>query len=120
MLPKQFSFELRKESSFFTKARKSFSSHFTYFFMPTQAAHTQAVVLVNKKVSAKATQRNALKRLLYQQLHEVLTQNAGAVLKWVVVPKKSALSQNTQALKDELELWFQRSNNDQKYEKKTV
>ncbi len=105
MLPKQYSFVLRQDRSFFQKARRSFSSHFTFFFQDVTSHTSQVIVLVSKKVSTKATTRNALKRMVYSTL-EPLIEEQGKHLKVVVVPKASALHLQKTAMQAELSEWY--------------
>lgn len=106
MLPKQYSFVLRKESSFFSKARRSFSPHFTYFFSPSKSRNSQVVVIVGKKTAAKATQRNKLKRQLYNSLYEIIKPEIKNAFKLVLVPKQKAVTQKKEVLQTELQQWF--------------
>lgn len=70
MLPKQYSFKLRRQRGFFDKAQRVFSRYFTLFVVP--AEKFGFVVVVPKKVVRLATGRNALKRKFESFLLEIL------------------------------------------------
>ncbi len=70
MLPKRYTFRLRKERGFFNKAQRFFSTYFTLFYVPAQSLRT--VVVVPKKVARLATGRTRLRRQFELCVLEIL------------------------------------------------
>lgn len=73
MLPKRLQFALRRDADFFSRAERRSTEYFTLFYTPTPSPEDglQAAVIVPKKVCVKATQRNAVKRIMSSVLTEV-------------------------------------------------
>jgi ribonuclease P protein component len=73
MLPKQLRFPLRQSKTFFHDARRVVSPPFLIYYQENSAGATaQAAVIVPKKVSKKAVERNRLKRIVHQELSSTL------------------------------------------------
>lgn len=70
MLPKQYSFKLRRQRGFFDKAQRVFSRYFTLFYVPAQTFGV--VVVIPKKVVKLATGRNKLKRKIESYILEIM------------------------------------------------
>jgi ribonuclease P protein component len=73
MLPKQLRFPLRQAKNFFHDARRVSSPPFLLYIENGLLSElARAAVIVPKKVSKKAVDRNALKRLVHQELSSTL------------------------------------------------
>lgn len=88
---------LRKSPDFFDLAHRSYHQLFTcwYIFEPTLSEPFQAAVVVGKKVSPLAVDRNKLKRRTLQILQHL---EAPIGLKTVLVMKHAALEVPTDSL----------------------
>lgn len=102
MLPKQYSFNLRRERGFFDKAQKVFSRYFTLFYIPSES-FGMTIVVPKKRVSL-ATKRNALKRKIAATAQVVIAEKNGSAASFFVclVAKSAAMDANKGDLEKEL------------------
>lgn len=70
MLPKRRKLNLRQHPHFFNLAKRQFFRFSTLFYLSdVNASGPLVTVVVPKKVSAKASRRNYLKRVVYQLIY---------------------------------------------------
>lgn len=65
MLPRKNRFKNRLDESFFKKAKRLYASNFTVFYLKTDFTDdSKIMIIVPKKVSNKAFERNLYKRII--------------------------------------------------------
>lgn len=97
MLPKSEKFALRHHPEFFQQAQKYTGTLLRVWYLPQ--VKTECSVIVSKKVSLSAVQRNALKRKCFTSLQELVLPT-GAI---VVTLFPSAITADQAQLKEALE-----------------
>ena len=102
MLPKQYSFQLRKQRSFFQKARRLFSPYFTLFSIPH--SELKAVVVIPKKIVKLASGRNAAKRRVHKAFTEMIMESPSISSGFLLcfMAKSAAIAADHENLKAEL------------------
>ncbi len=101
MLPKKLKLKLRDETDFFKKAKRGFSKSFTVFYQKSLAGPRVAVV-VPKKVSAKAVERNRIKRLMSAVASGVVATSPDVPYSMVLVAKATAGKMDDSELFEEM------------------
>lgn len=81
------------------KKKKVFQNLFSLVYTKNSEKLSKISVVVSKKISKKSTERNVLKRLIFDQFKDFTMKNKGFSV--VVYPKKEALT-NQNTLKKEL------------------
>lgn len=100
MLPKKHRFLLRKNSHFFSQADRKHFSAFSLFFTTTPSLVFSASVIVPKKGSPLATQRNKTKRIISELLYSTFVNKKD--LQLVVLVRKPLLEDDLHVLRDQL------------------
>ena len=88
MLAKRNRLNLRKCEDFFNKSRKKTGLFFRFYYLNDTLKKTKRfAVIIPKKVVNKATQRNKLKRIIYQLINKSikLEQDCGLVGVFVLI-----------------------------------
>ena len=102
MLPRIHRFSPRTEAPvFFQVARVVSNRLFAVHFYTSESDSWQATVIVSKKVSLLAVQRNAIKRMVRAQLQEYFSQK-NPKLALAVVVKPAILNRDSTSVKQEL------------------
>jgi len=88
MLAKRNRLNLRKCEDFFNKSRKKNGLFFGFYYLDDTLKKTKRfTVIIPKKIINKATQRNKLKRIIYQLINESieLKQDCGLIGAFVLI-----------------------------------
>lgn len=105
MLSKHQKLQLRQEKEFFTEATRTVIHPFLVYIQHNQEV-PRFTVIVPKRVVTQSTQRNKLKRQIYQVIQDRLKENAFAAVSVAFVVNRPAsqeqLQQVTNQVLDEL------------------
>ncbi len=89
MLPKKYRFPIQDASS--QKATVKRSPYFTFKIFSSGLTHGRFAVTISKKVSPLATQRNRIRRIIFNGVQPLIPSRAGSDTQIIVSPAVSAL-----------------------------
>jgi ribonuclease P protein component len=92
MIPQQYKLRLRAQKDFFEHAQKLRARNFSVFYQENQHG-LQLTVLVPKRVIALATERNRIKRRIYQELQKNIVTLEKMTLSLVLVLQQKIVEQ---------------------------
>jgi len=100
MLPLKHRLKLRQYPEFFSQSKKVYSPLYTIFYLLQETNLSTGAVVVPKKIVAKATHRNTLKRQTLEVLYSFFKTHQ--CLKVVIRIKKTLTKQDLTQLKTDL------------------
>lgn len=108
MLPKKLKLKLRAEPDFFQNAERYFAKSFTVFYKKNPEGKLRLAVVVPKKVSLKAVERNRMKRLVSAAVAGAAQPHLSAPYSLVFVAKAAAKKTEARRLSEEINQAFEK------------
>lgn len=102
MIQRKYYLYLRKDTTFFSTAKRLHFSDFS-LYVQQRKKEPKVVVVVPKKEAKKATQRNRIKRMIYTFLQGNVVTNQSFSKQVVVIVRRSFIDKKPQLQKESLE-----------------
>ncbi len=101
MLPLKHRLMLRHFPEFFSQSKKLYSPLYTVFYLKAEAVVSTGVVIVPKKIVAKAAYRNKLKRQTLEVLYPLLKEKQNVQI--AIRVKRPLTALDLQALRQDIQ-----------------